>query len=92
MPHLTAREFIRWRRLMKFSQPEAAEVLGLSTRTISTYETGVNQNGAPTKIPKSVALACLAISDGRITTEQESQAAINRLRAVPPALPQLAGR
>ena len=55
---LDAASFVRWRQLMGFSQEQAAEALGLSTRTIANYE------GGSYPISKTVALACGALAFG----------------------------
>lgn len=55
---LDAASFTRWRRFMGFSQEQAAEALGLSTRTISNYETGSYP------ISKTASLACGALALG----------------------------
>ncbi len=55
---LDAASFVRWRRLMGFSQEQAAEALGLSTRTISSYENGSYP------ISKTASLACGALALG----------------------------
>lgn len=55
---LDATTFVRWRRFMGFSQEQAAEALGLSSRTISSYETGSYP------ISKATSLACGALALG----------------------------
>ncbi|HKY94492.1 MAG TPA: XRE family transcriptional regulator, partial [Kiloniellales bacterium] len=48
---------------MSFSQKEAAEALGLKRRVVQYYEKG-ERGGAKVKIPKTVRLACAALSHG----------------------------
>jgi transcriptional regulator with XRE-family HTH domain len=56
-------EFKRWRKSLALSQNEAAEVLGLKRRVVQYYEKG-KRDGDPVKIPRSVRLACFAITVG----------------------------
>jgi predicted transcriptional regulator len=56
-------DFKRWRKGLKLSQQEAADVLGLKRRVVQYYEKG-ERDGEPVEIPKSVRLACYAISTG----------------------------
>lgn len=60
---MNAKEFKRWRKSHGLSQAEAAEKLGLKTRTVQYYEKG-ERRGIPINIPKAVTLACFAISCG----------------------------
>ena len=46
---------------MGLKQREAADLLGLKKRVIQYYEQG-ERDGKPVDIPKSVALACYAIT------------------------------
>ncbi len=48
---------------MGLKQREAADLLGLKKRVIQYYEQG-ERDGKPVDIPKSVALACYAITAG----------------------------
>ena len=48
---------------MGLKQKEAADLLGLKKRVIQYYEQG-KRDGKPVDIPKSVALACYAITLG----------------------------
>jgi transcriptional regulator with XRE-family HTH domain len=52
-----------WRKNLGFKQKDAAERLGLKKRIIQYYETG-QRDGKKVKIPKSVRLACYALSQG----------------------------
>ncbi|KZK99198.1 MULTISPECIES: helix-turn-helix transcriptional regulator [unclassified Pseudovibrio] len=72
-------QFRAWRKSMGYKQKEAAERLGLKKRMIQYYENG-NRDGKPVEIPKSVRLACYALStgiadfDGEKTTENATLA------------------
>jgi transcriptional regulator with XRE-family HTH domain len=56
-------DFKRWRKALSFSQKEAAEALGLKRRVVQYYEKG-ERGGVKVKIPKTVRLACAALSGG----------------------------
>ena len=56
-------DFRRWRKSLKLSQKEAAEALGLKRRVVQYYEKG-ERDGKPLEIPKTVRLACYALSQG----------------------------
>ena len=60
---MTPAQFKSWRKDLGFKQKEAAERLGLKKRIIQYYETG-QRDGKKVKIPKSVRLACYALSQG----------------------------
>lgn len=47
-----------WRAVMRLTQPEAAEKIGISRRQYQQYEAG------NAKIPRPVALACTALFSG----------------------------
>lgn len=49
--------------MMKLSQKDAADVLGLKRRVVQYYEKG-ERGGEPVKIPKTVRLACYALAEG----------------------------
>jgi transcriptional regulator with XRE-family HTH domain len=49
---------IAWRKRMNLNQTEAAEAIGISRRSLHTYEKG------EAEIPKYVGLACAAIALG----------------------------
>jgi len=54
-----------WRQRMRWSQAVAADELGLSVHGYWRYEAGQplkGKPGAPRPIPKTVALACAAIT------------------------------
>ena len=55
--------FKRWRKSLKLSQKEAAQALGLKRRILQYYEKG-ERSGDPVAIPKTVRLACYALSQG----------------------------
>jgi transcriptional regulator with XRE-family HTH domain len=54
-------DFKRWRKSLDLSQKDAADVLGLKRRVVQYYEKG-ERDGDPVKIPRTVRLACYAIS------------------------------
>ena len=56
-------DFKRWRKSLKLSQKEAAHALGLKRRIVQYYEKG-ERNGEPVEVPKTVRLACFALSQG----------------------------
>ena len=56
-------DFKRWRKGLKLSQKEAAYALGLKRRVVQYYEKG-ERDGEPVEIPKTVRLACFALSQG----------------------------
>ncbi len=65
-------QFRAWRKALGWKQKEAAERLGLKKRMIQYYETG-ERDGKKVKIPKSVRLACYALSQG--VTDYDGEAA-----------------
>lgn len=56
-------DFKRWRKSLKLSQKEAAEVLGLKRRVVQYYEKG-ERDGETVTIPKYIRLACSAVASG----------------------------
>ena len=60
---MTPVQFKKWRKSLGFKQKDAAEVLGLKKRMIQYYEKG-DRDGRRVDIPKSIRLACYAISLG----------------------------
>ena len=56
-------EFKAWRKSLGLKQKEAAEKLGLKKRMIQYYETG-RRGSKKVVIPKTVELACYALSTG----------------------------
>jgi transcriptional regulator with XRE-family HTH domain len=60
---MDADQFKAWRKAMKFKQKDAADVLGIKKRMVQYYEKG-HRDGRPVQIPKSIRLACYAISQG----------------------------
>ena len=54
------KDFKRWRKNLKLSQKEAADLLGLKPRMVQYYERG-ERDGKKVNIPKAVRLACNAI-------------------------------
>ena len=55
--------FRAWRKSLGFKQKDAAEKLGLKKRVIQYYEKG-DRDGKKVEIPKTVELACMALSLG----------------------------
>jgi len=62
-PIMSPEQFRDWRRSLGLKQKDAAEKLGLKKRMIQYYEKG-NRDGRPVEIPKSIRLACYALSKG----------------------------
>lgn len=60
---MSAEAFRRWRKSLGLSQKEAAAALGLKRRIVQYYEKG-ERDGDPVDIPKTVRLACAALSHG----------------------------
>ncbi|OFX00554.1 MAG: transcriptional regulator [Alphaproteobacteria bacterium RIFCSPHIGHO2_12_FULL_63_12] len=56
-------DFKKWRKSLKLSQKEAAHALGLKRRMIQYYEKG-ERDGDKVEIPRSVRLACYALTEG----------------------------
>ncbi len=75
--------FRAWRKSLGFKQKDAAEKLGLKKRVIQYYEKG-DRDGKKVEIPKTVELACLALSlgfeayDGRALPRTASEMVPNR--------------
>ena len=60
---MSPRQFKRWRKSLELSQKQAAQALGLKRRMIQYYEKG-ERDGSKVVIPKTVRLACFAITQG----------------------------
>jgi transcriptional regulator with XRE-family HTH domain len=60
---MESNDFRKWRKSLGMSQKDAAHYLGLKRRMIQYYERG-ERDGEKVKIPRSVRLACYAISAG----------------------------
>ncbi|MHA1189926.1 MAG: helix-turn-helix domain-containing protein [Alphaproteobacteria bacterium] len=60
---MTPKQFHHWRKSLNLKQREAAELLGLKKRMIQYYEHG-RRGGKAVHIPKTVRLACLALTQG----------------------------
>lgn len=60
---MTPDQFRTWRKSLGLKQKEAADRLGLKKRMIQYYEKG-DRDGRKVDIPKSVRLACYALSNG----------------------------
>lgn len=63
-------QFRAWRKSLGLKQKEAADRLGLKKRMIQYYEKG-NRDGKAVKIPKTVRLACYALSHGILDFDGE---------------------
>ena len=55
--------FRAWRKSLRLSQKEAAAALGLKRRIVQYYEKG-ERDGARIEVPRTVRLACFALSQG----------------------------
>ena len=60
---MSAKAFKRWRKSLGLSQKAAAEALGLKPRMIQYYEKG-ERDDKSVEIPKTVRLACYALTRG----------------------------
>lgn len=60
---MTPGQFRAWRKGLGLKQKEAAELLGLKKRVIQYYEKG-RRDGKNVGIPRTVELACYALSAG----------------------------
>jgi transcriptional regulator with XRE-family HTH domain len=60
---MTPHQFKAWRKGLGLKQKEAAEKLGLKKRVIQYYEHG-KRDGQKVEVPKSVELACYALTMG----------------------------
>jgi len=56
--------FRQWREHMGVSQIQAADWLGVTSKTIHNWETGRHPDGSEKEVPKAVALACAALQVG----------------------------
>jgi len=63
-------QFRTWRKSLGLKQKEAADRLGLKKRMIQYYEKG-NRDGKAVRIPKTVRLACYALSHGILDFDGE---------------------
>ncbi len=59
---MTPEDFKSWRKSMGLKRTETAKLLGLKKRDIRSFENAKNKNNR--LIPKSVTLACYALSRG----------------------------
>jgi len=82
---MTPDQFRDWRKSLGLKQKEAAEHLGLKKRMIQYYEKG-NRDGRPVEIPKSIRLACYALSRGISDFDGKSAFAIPHPVANPASL------
>jgi transcriptional regulator with XRE-family HTH domain len=84
MDGMDSERFRAWRKARGLKQKDAAEKLGLKKRVIQYYEKG-DRDGRPVEIPKSVELACLALSLGHESYDGRSLKPV-RLREEPAPL------
>lgn len=63
-------QFRAWRKSLGLKQKEAADRLGLKKRMIQYYEKGA-RDGKAVKIPKTVRLACYALSQSILDFDGE---------------------
>ena len=76
---MTPHEFKAWRKAMGLKQKDAAERLGLKKRVIQYYEHGA-RDGKKVEVPKTVELACYAVSVGVGEYDGKPVAAAKRAR------------
>lgn len=62
---MTPVEFKTWREAMGWTQKQAGIQLGLSTRNIIRIEQGVNSEGKPMSISRTVELATVALKQNK---------------------------
>lgn len=60
---MTPSRFRMWRKSLGLSQKQAADALGLKRRIVQYYEKG-ERDGEKIEVPKTVRLACFALSRG----------------------------
>ncbi|GAB5469883.1 MAG: hypothetical protein Kilf2KO_29130 [Rhodospirillales bacterium] len=60
---MRSQDFKKWRKSLGLSQKDAGEALGLKRRVVQYYEKG-ERGGSKVKIPKTVRLACYALTAG----------------------------
>ncbi len=60
---MTPKAFKLWRKSLNLSQKDAAAALGLKHRIVQYYEKG-ERDGKPIRIPRSIRLACWALTQG----------------------------
>ena len=80
-------DFRTWRKALGWKQKDAAEKLGLKKRVIQYYEKG-DRDGKAIEIPKTVELACLALTLG---FESYDGQAMPRAKDAPAPRPAAAG-
>jgi transcriptional regulator with XRE-family HTH domain len=80
---MTPDQFKAWRKAMGLKQKEAADLLGLKKRVIQYYERGT-RDGKDIEVPRTVALACYALTvgvetfDGTIAVEPAAETAAKK--------------
>ncbi len=75
---MTPQSLRAWRKGLGWKQKEAAEYLGLKKRMIQYYEKG-DREGKPVEIPRTVRLACYALSQSVGDFDGETPVAITLL-------------
>lgn len=80
---MTPAEFKRWRESMSLSQQGAADALGLSKASIELYERGSRRDdNRPVQIPRTVELACAALSRGIAAYEETARPPVGSFQVV----------
>ncbi len=69
---MSAEDFRNWRKELGLKQKDAADLLGLKKRMIQYYEKGA-RDGKPVEIPKTVRLACYALTCGVVDFDGTQQ-------------------
>jgi transcriptional regulator with XRE-family HTH domain len=82
---MQAEDFRAWRKALGWKQKDAAEKLGLKKRVIQYYEKG-DRDGKPVEIPKTVELACLAVTLGYTSYDGRMAETISPVEPVEPAV------
>ena len=81
---MQAEDFRAWRKALGWKQKDAAERLGLKKRVIQYYEKG-DRDGKPVEIPKTVELACLAVTLGYTSYDGRMAETISPPEPIEPA-------
>ena len=79
-------DFRSWRKALGWKQKDAAEKLGLKKRVIQYYEKG-DRDGKAIDIPKTVELACLALTLGFESYDGQAMPRAKNAPAARPPLP-----
>jgi len=84
---MTPERFRAWRKALGLKQRDAAERLGLKKRMIQYYEKG-RRDGKEVMIPKTVRLACYAVSSGIADFDGAATRPVPPQGAAPAAAPE----